>query len=92
MFEGFERRQIETSDTTINLVMGGDGPPLLLLHGYPQTHVMWHKIAPGLARRFTVDFRYPPAEPHIRLNVRLGSKADLFRLPCECPLSGVKRT
>ena len=54
MFEGFERRQIETNDTTINLVTGGDGPPLLLLHGYPQTHVMWHKIAVRLAQDFTV--------------------------------------
>ena len=54
MFEGFDRQQIQTSDTTINLVKGGSGPPLLLLHGYPQTHVMWHKIAPLLARDFTV--------------------------------------
>jgi haloacetate dehalogenase len=54
MFEGFERRQITTSGTTINLVKGGDGPPLLLLHGYPQTHVMWHKVAPQLAEHFTV--------------------------------------
>src|SRR3989337_711366 len=54
MFEAFEQRQIATSGTTINLVKGGDGPPLLLLHGYPQTHVMWHKIAPRLAEDFTV--------------------------------------
>jgi haloacetate dehalogenase len=54
MFEGFEQRQLTTSGTTINLVKGGDGPPLLLLHGYPQTHVMWHKIAPRLAQDFTV--------------------------------------
>ena len=54
MFEGFEQRRIETSGTTINLVTGGSGPPLLLLHGYPQTHVMWHKIAPMLAEDFTV--------------------------------------
>ncbi len=54
MFEGFERRQITTSGATINLVKGGDGPPLLLLHGYPQTHVMWHKVAPRLAQDFTV--------------------------------------
>jgi hypothetical protein len=40
-FPGFEQRQIETSGATINLVTGGSGPPLLLLHGYPQTHVMW---------------------------------------------------
>lgn len=54
MFEGFDTRQIETSGTTINLVTGGSGPPLLLLHGYPQSHVMWHKIAPRLAQDFTV--------------------------------------
>jgi haloacetate dehalogenase len=54
MFEGFEQRQITTSGTTIHLVKGGDGPPLLLLHGYPQMHVMWHKIAPQLAQDFTV--------------------------------------
>src|SRR5262247_1431389 len=54
MFEGFEQRQITTSGTTINLVKGGSGPGLLLLHGYPQTHAMWHKIAPRLAQDFTV--------------------------------------
>jgi haloacetate dehalogenase len=54
MFEGFETRQMQTSGTIINLVKGGDGPPVLLLHGYPQTHVMWHKIAPRLAQDFTV--------------------------------------
>lgn len=54
MFEGFEQRQIETNGATINLVIGGSGPPLLLLHGYPQTHVMWHKVAPHLAEDFTV--------------------------------------
>ena len=54
MFEGFDRTEIETSGTTINLVHGGDGPPVLLLHGYPQTHVMWHKVAVLLADHFTV--------------------------------------
>ena len=54
MFEGFESKQIETGGATINAVVHGDGPPLLLLHGYPQTHAMWHKIAPRLAERFTV--------------------------------------
>ena len=53
-FPGFEQRQIETSGATINLVTGGSGPPLLLLHGYPQTHVMWRKVAPRLAEDFTV--------------------------------------
>src|SRR5215207_8115373 len=54
MFEGFERARIETDEATIALVRGGSGPPVLLLHGYPQTHVMWHKVAPALARDFTV--------------------------------------
>ena len=54
MFDGFTRAEVATSGTTINLVHGGDGPPVLLLHGYPQTHVMWHKVAPRLAERYTV--------------------------------------
>lgn len=54
MFEGFERRFIDTSEITINLVIGGEGPPLLLLHGCPETHIMWRKIAPSLAEQFTV--------------------------------------
>jgi haloacetate dehalogenase len=54
MFEGFNRRSIKTGETTINARIGGAGPPLLLLHGYPQTHVMWHLVAPRLAERFTV--------------------------------------
>lgn len=54
MFEGFERIRIETSGAEINLVQGGSGPPLLLLHGWPGTLVQWHRIAPLLAERFTV--------------------------------------
>ena len=54
MFDGFRKEKLETIGATINLVMAGSGPPLLLLHGYPQTHVMWHKIAPRLAQDFTV--------------------------------------
>ena len=54
MLEGFEQLRIKTGGAEINLRRGGEGPPLLLLHGYPQTHVMWHKIAPRLAERFTV--------------------------------------
>jgi haloacetate dehalogenase len=54
VFEGFELRRVQTGATEINLRIGGKGPALLLLHGYPQTHVMWHKIAPALAARFTV--------------------------------------
>ena len=54
VFEGFEQKRITTSGTTINLVQGGSGPPLLLLHGYPEMHLMWHKVAPRLAEDFTV--------------------------------------
>src|SRR5687767_728517 len=54
LFPGFEARQIQTSGATINTLRGGSGPPLLLIHGYPQTHAEWHKIAPRLARTFTV--------------------------------------
>ncbi len=54
MFEGFVTRDIEVGETTIHARIGGAGPPLLLLHGYPQTHVMWHRVAPALAERFTV--------------------------------------
>ncbi len=51
---GFVTQKIQTSGATINTLRGGSGPPLLLVHGYPQTHVEWHKIAPRLAQRFTV--------------------------------------
>ena len=54
LFPGFERKRIRTAGATIHLVHGGDGPPVLLLHGYPETHVMWHKIAPSLARSYRV--------------------------------------
>jgi haloacetate dehalogenase len=54
MFEGFQVADIETSGARIHLRHGGSGPPLLLLHGNPLTHVSWHKIAPRLAEKFTV--------------------------------------
>ena len=54
LFPGFERKQIQVSGANINLVHAGRGPALLLLHGYPQTHVIWHRIAPRLAQHFTV--------------------------------------
>jgi haloacetate dehalogenase len=54
MFEGFESKTVTTSGATIRALVGGSGPPLLLLHGYPQTHAMWHKLAPRFAERFTV--------------------------------------
>lgn len=54
MFEGFEHRRVTVAEAEIDLVIGGAGPPVLLLHGYPQTKAMWHKVAPRLAANFTV--------------------------------------
>ena len=72
MFEGFAQADIDTGEAVIRVRHGGSGPPLLLLHGYPQTHVMWHWVAPRLARDFTVvvpdlrgygDSSKPPTTP-----------------------------
>ena len=73
MFEDFEKIQVAANGVSINLVHGGSGPPLLLLHGYPQTHVEWHKMAPALAEHYTVvapDLRgygksHAPKEQHL---------------------------
>ena len=54
MFDGFTHEQIKVSKTMINLVRRGSGYQVLLLHGYPQTHVCWHRIAPLLAQQFMV--------------------------------------
>lgn len=54
MFEGFATSRIDAGGVEIHVRHGGKGPPLLLLHGYPETHVMWHRIASALAERFTV--------------------------------------
>ncbi len=54
MFEGFQERRIATSGAEIFLRTGGSGPPLLLLHGYPQTSAMWRRVAPLLAADFTI--------------------------------------
>jgi haloacetate dehalogenase len=72
MFEGFERRVENIDGIDIAFVIGGSGPPVLMLHGYPQTHALWARVAPQLAQNFTVvcaDLRgygassKPPAEP-----------------------------
>ena len=55
LFPGYSTRQIETDDgVAIQALVGGSGPPLLLLHGHPQTHAIWHKVAPALAPHFTL--------------------------------------
>ena len=70
--DGFTRTEIETSGARIVTVHGGSGPPLLLLHGNPFTHLSWHKFAPRLAQEFTVvatdlrgygDSSKPPSQP-----------------------------
>src|SRR3954467_15025717 len=72
MMEGFKRTEIKTSGANIVTVHGGNGPPLLLMHGNPFTHLSWHKFAPRLAKEFTVvatdlrgygDSSKPPSQP-----------------------------
>ena len=55
MFEHFQERTIDLgAGIHIHARIGGSGPPLLLLHGFPQTHLCWHKVAPELASHFTI--------------------------------------
>jgi haloacetate dehalogenase len=54
MFDGFEEFDISTSGASIHGRRGGNGPPVLLLHGIPETHLMWHRVAPHLAEHYTV--------------------------------------
>jgi haloacetate dehalogenase len=51
---GFRLSTIQTSGTSIRVATGGEGPPLLLLHGFPQTHIEWRKLAPSLAKKYTL--------------------------------------
>lgn len=54
LFAHFAARDVATPFGSIHLRLGGSGPPVVLLHGYPQTHAMWHAVAPKLAESFTV--------------------------------------
>ena len=54
LLPGFSEQDIEVGEVRIRAAVGGSGPPLLLLHGHPQTHLTWHRVAPALAERFTV--------------------------------------
>lgn len=72
MFEGFTRSVIKTSEATVALRSKMNGPPVLLLHGHPQTHVMWHRVAPRLAETYSIvcadlrgygDSGKPPTAP-----------------------------
>jgi haloacetate dehalogenase len=53
-FPGFVQSKVQTSGATINVLKGGNGPPLLLLHGAPQSHISWRLVAPELAKKYTV--------------------------------------
>jgi len=73
-FEGFTLETVAVDGGVLRLRLGGSGPPLLLLHGNPQTHAMWHAVAPTLAEHFTVicpdlhgyggSFKPPPTADH----------------------------
>jgi haloacetate dehalogenase len=72
VFDGFEEFDIATTGTTIHGRRGGTGPPVLLLHGVPESHLMWHRVAPQLAEHVTVvatdlrgfgDSGTPPSTP-----------------------------
>ena len=54
MFDDFTLDTVRAGDQRFRVRIGGGGPAVLLLHGYPQTHVMWHRVAPALARHATV--------------------------------------
>ena len=72
MLQGFRTGRVDVDGVAVHAAVGGSGPPVLLLHGFPQTHAMWHRVAPALARRATVvaadlrgygDSDRPPAGP-----------------------------
>lgn len=89
MFEGFSHHKVKTTGAEINFRSAGQGPPLLLLHGYPQTHAMWPKIAPELARHFTViaadlrgygDSSKPPSDPRHTVYSKRAMALDMVEL------------
>ena len=80
MFEGFSSHLVEVDRGAVFARVGGEGPPVLLLHGYPQTHLMWHSVAARLAERHTVvvvdlpgygrSFRPPTTDDHAAYSKR----------------------
>lgn len=95
-FDGFTLTNVRVRDGVMRLRHGGSGPPLLLLHGNPQTHTMWHKVASILARRFTVvcpDLRgyggshKPPATPDHAPYAKREMARDMVELMAELGFS-----
>ncbi len=89
MFEGFTEHCADLGDANLFYRLGGSGPPLLLLHGYPQTHVAWHRVAPRLMRDFTLvipdlrgygESRGPAADPDHRNYAKRAMATDVARL------------
>ena len=89
MFDGFTHERRQVNGITLNLVHGGAGVPVLLLHGYPQSHVMWHKVAPGLAAHHAVvapdmrgygDSDKPPAPDSHEIYCKRTTARDLVEL------------
>ena len=89
MFEGFEDVDVEVAGVRIHARVGGSGPAVLLLHGYPQTHVMWHRVAPVLAEAHTVvaadlrgygDSDRPPSDAEHRTYSKRATATDQSEL------------
>jgi len=89
MLDDFEMADIQTADARIFVRRGGSGTPILLLHGFPQTHLMWRSVAPRLARRFTVvcaDLRgygrsdCPPSAPDHAPYAKRAMALDMVRV------------
>src|SRR5258708_20547117 len=92
LFAGFRVFNLPGEDgVQIHGVTGGSGPPLLLLHGYPQTHTIWHRVVPRLAERFTIvatdlrgygDSSKPPTnENHTPYSQRATPTAPVSAIP-----------
>ena len=88
MFDGFSTHSLDTDRGPVHVRTGGSGPPLLCLHGYPETHLMWHAVAPTLAERHTVvcadlpgygDSHFPPASEDHAGSSKRAMAADLVQ-------------
>jgi len=85
----FKQQMIPVNGVELNVVTGGSGPPLFLLHGFPQTNVIWHRVAPELARHFSLvmpDLRgyggsaAPPGDPEHKLYSKREMAKDIIAL------------